>query len=844
MPLLFINNQYYEQFLHFLNFYDKYIKFKKYDHIFIKYFLIPYEKDKIASDKKFYYLHKHNYLIFAEVIENINYYKQINVCQIINEIKKENTDYKNLINKWIVIMFEVMSDYILFVLKKIASYYICPGCKNPLLFINENKEKLNLNKINYNDKGEDPFLYKSMKISNKLLDIIIENADENFLINYKMPNFEKKKFYSIANPIKENAYINLIYFNDNYENNLFEHIEEIDHFEKKTNGLFIFSHSLESFINILEMISKKNENNCKFYLISNERNFEIVMDCIHNFKFIQKVCIYCHENERYKRYLNEYQDILEGIYTSEEEVIQFIENNSLKRTKVYKSLKIITYDNYKKIYYKIHNAISEYYRDIPTNSFTTFNQFFKELKEEIKNDNNSIASQFNDNEVIEIFEKFKIYNNSQNAAELIKDYTGDILYKIINNWLLNIGKWSLETKKNNNNWFQRIINYFFRKKESLFNKKNAYFVGQLMYRLNFKIIEQKNINNQEYNESEITLYRGLKVDYLEALSYPIQLGKIISFATFLSTSKNREVAEDFACESKIKEKRDNYELSIIMKINVKQNNHLFPLYYRILESDSNYKGEEERLFHPFTFFKLINYNIDYSHNNLELELDAIGKRDILELVLNENNQLVYDLTKNIMIGQNGEYYEGNWLNGNKNGNGIIFYSNNEIKYFGNFVNGKYEGNGKYKWKDGEYYIGNFVNGFRHGKGKQYYNDNKLKYDGNFVNGKYEGDGTYYWENGEYYIGNFVNWLRHGKGKQYYSNNKIKYDDNFINDKYEGNGKYKWENGEYYIGNFVNGLRHGRGKQYYSNNKIKYDGNFVDDEFKPNGFFSYLYSWFQ
>lgn len=164
----------------------------------------------------------------------------------------------------------------------------------------------------------------------------------------------------------------------------------------------------------------------------------------------------------------------------------------------------------------------------------------------------------------------------------------------------------------------------------MFFEKNAYFVGQLIYRLNYKIIEHKNIQNIENIEPNITLYRGMKVDYLEALSYPIQLGKIISFATFISTSKVLPTPESFAKKSEVNYKRKNYEFSIIMIINVKQNRNLFPLYYRIL--DSHYQHEKECLFPPFTFFKIKKYKIDYVNNNLELELEEIGKREILELV--------------------------------------------------------------------------------------------------------------------------------------------------------------------------------------------------------------------
>ena len=88
--------------------------------------------------------------------------------------------------------------------------------------------------------------------------------------------------------------------------------------------------------------------------------------------------------------------------------------------------------------------------------------------------------------------------------------------------------------------------------------------------------------------------------------------------------------------------------------------------------------------------------------------------------------------------------------------------------------GKYE-NGKYIWEDGKYYIGQEKNGLRNGKGIEYYKNGNIKYEGDFVNDKFEGNGKYIWEDGEYYIGQEKNGLRNGKGIEYYKNGNIKYE---------------------------------------------------------------------
>jgi len=78
-------------------------------------------------------------------------------------------------------------------------------------------------------------------------------------------------------------------------------------------------------------------------------------------------------------------------------------------------------------------------------------------------------------------------------------------------------------------------------------EKSGYFIGQLMYKLN----EYGNENNLGYKENKpITLYRGIYINYLDALSYQIHLGKKICFQTFLSTSKNEDTAIFFAKEKR------------------------------------------------------------------------------------------------------------------------------------------------------------------------------------------------------------------------------------------------------------------------------------------------------
>ena len=112
-------------------------------------------------------------------------------------------------------------------------------------------------------------------------------------------------------------------------------------------------------------------------------------------------------------------------------------------------------------------------------------------------------------------------------------------------------------------------------------------------------------------------------------------------------------------------------------------------------------------------------------------------------------------------------FEGEYLNGKKNGKGKEYWHNGIIEFEGEYLNGKRNGKGKeYKYssfiaQDEEYlpeeerekrreyigtyliYDGEYLNGKWNGKGKEYYINGRLKYDGEYLNGKKHGKGKLY-----------------------------------------------------------------------------------------------------
>jgi len=109
--------------------------------------------------------------------------------------------------------------------------------------------------------------------------------------------------------------------------------------------------------------------------------------------------------------------------------------------------------------------------------------------------------------------------------------------------------------------------------------------------------------------------------------------------------------------------------------------------------------------------------------------------------------------------------------------GVTFTWDGECK------DGKAHGIGKAtKFKNGEFessYEGNYLNGVRQGRGKFTFKGNVVR-EGNFINGELIGRGKYYDESGRKYEGDFMNYFFHGNGILSYPNGS-KFEGFFVSD---------------------------------------------------------------
>ena len=261
----------------------------------------------------------------------------------------------------------------------------------------------------------------------------------------------------------------------------------------------------------------------------------------------------------------------------------------------------------------------------------------------------------------------------------------------------------------------------------------------------------------------------------------------LNWSEYYDNNPNEKIETIIKKTKKYKGIRITYKINNTWNLNIEE---------LIVNIENLYEGEIELLTgKKCGFGKEINRNTsiklgNFYNNNFNGWNKYINSEGIFYIGLFKNNELngkgiKYDYEKKNL-------YEGDFLNGLEDGNGIEI--NNENKYEGEFKKGEKSGKGKLIFKTGDIYEGNFLNNKFNGEGHYIWKKNGNEYIGNYKNNLFDGDGFYKWNNNEYYKGEYKNGIKEGKGE------------------------IKKENGDKFICNFVNGKPHGIG--FYENNKGK------------------------
>ena len=232
--------------------------------------------------------------------------------------------------------------------------------------------------------------------------------------------------------------------------------------------------------------------------------------------------------------------------------------------------------------------------------------------------------------------------------------------------------------------------------------------------------------------------------------------------------------------------------------------------------------------------QLIRYN-KYLQSKIGITIDDFKKESGVYKIIQKNGKgQEFSLETNRLI------FEGEYLNGKRNGKGKEYDRFGQLLFEGIYLNGKkWTGKGydKYgkdkiilelnngKGEGQEYgistdfdYEGEFLNGERNGKGKEYSNY-KLIFEGEFLNGKRNGKGKEYDNDKLIFEGEYLNGKR-WTGKGYNINGDTAFE---IKDG-KGNVKlFRYGNYLFFEGEYINGEKNGKGKDFYTGRRqIFYD----------------------
>ena len=453
------------------------------------------------------------------------------------------------------------------------------------------KIKLLENKKNFNEflmKDDNCFLYK------------------NYINNYS------KTFCKSLKP-NENP-INIIYYNENLNiiNKIVHIIEESEYFEQKTKGTLILTRNLNEFKLVLQFL-EKIKSKSKFFLIINGRASEKVIDFINknnNYKeYFISCCLFTMKKGNYKKIKEDNPNFIKRICTQKDEVCKYLSHPDNSYNETLKINPNINLNSYKSKYFILHKELSLFYGDETEKVFT---------------DNCSIIEEFiekenfpNKKQLKEAFRTFpKIKNN--NYERIIKHYLN-------NNYLGKILYISLNTKE---------INKY---------KKIGYFVSYLMH-----CIVQYGKKNKKGVNSPKTFYSGITLNIIEILDFFKNLKNKITFPYFLYMTTKEELAESSSKRTFSEKEREKYNFfSVIITIKYLYKDEYEPSCFE-LKDLSQHPEEQEYIALPFTFYSVEKVDINCEKYTCDIELNVIGKKEILENKIKEPKKAIDINQENVL----------------------------------------------------------------------------------------------------------------------------------------------------------------------------------------------------
>ena len=382
------------------------------------------------------------------------------------------------------------------------------------------------------------------------------------LVDKKIQKQKYKKKYNL----------NILYYDENLRDEE-ENSDNCSFIEMNINGTFYGCHNFELFKIVCEKI-KRNQK--QFILISSGSAAKKIYDYCSNMKEIREYFIYCWLKDKYIPLMNQYRK-LNGVYNIFSELKEKLYHINEIKIDYVQSSNLISFEDYSKLYIKLHyEFIRKYslYKILKSKNFTE-SEFLYYVGKKYPHFLNTAKQLFpNKEETIDYFMTklnetrkklnaiFENDNNilDDNIAKYVKNYTCEgFYYKYLNKFL----------REGNFDDFRRLSTHV------------AKFIFKLYdYR-------EKNLLNQK----KTNLYRRMYLKRSDIKTYELLINNVICYPSFTSTSINKNGYMPL--------KYNNLEELVLLIIEQNDTKSVVSI-----SQFSDYPGEEEYLFLPFSLFKI------------------------------------------------------------------------------------------------------------------------------------------------------------------------------------------------------------------------------------------------
>ena len=480
-------------------------------------------------------------------MQNMNFDNNMNNM---NQNNIQNMNGNNIMNQNIYGNFNIMNE----------------NNRNGNDIINNNMNNMQFNQImSYNDYNNTNMINNNMNNNNNNIFEINNNTGQQFQNLCKEFNYNSNNI-SILNITYK---LNIIYFDKDLKNNV-ENNNNCSFFKRNVKGTFYGCHNFELFQYVVEKIKDSGK---EFVLISSGSSSRDIFNYCSNIEEIKYYFIYCFNLNEYIN-LNQIYPKLIGVYNNFDSLKMNLLSLPPVKNDFIKSSNLIFFEDYNRIYIKLHYEIIRKYLIYKLlksrNNEMKFKQFIQNKNPYYLEIGNQLFNEDKD-EIINYFKK-----NTEENEELIK--------KVINcshdikNYISN---YTFES------FYYKYLNKFLREGNFDCFRILSSHISIIIYHL--YDLRKNNIQNHDFS----ILFRNMYISPEEFELYNNSINKIICYPSFTSTSLNDNTF--------IPNKNNTNEQFV--KLLIEQNNSKSVV--SIKEFSVN-KNENEYLFLPFSFFKIIN----------------------------------------------------------------------------------------------------------------------------------------------------------------------------------------------------------------------------------------------